>query len=35
VLLRRLPKLRLVEEPRISGVVLRGPRSLRLAWDTP
>jgi len=33
VLLRRLPNLRLVEEPRISGVVLRGPRTLRLAWD--
>lgn len=35
VLLRRLPNLRLVEEPRITGVVLRGPRSLRLAWDAP
>ena len=35
VLLRRLPNLRLVEEPRISGVILRGPRSLRLAWDAP
>jgi cytochrome P450 len=33
VLLRRLPNLRLLERPRISGVVLRGPRSLRLAWD--
>ena len=33
VLLKRLPNLRLVEEPRITGVILRGPRSLRLAWD--
>jgi cytochrome P450 len=33
VLLRRLPGLRLVEEPRISGVVLRGPRTLRVEWD--
>jgi len=33
VLLRRLPGLRLVEEPRITGVVLRGPRTLRVAWD--
>jgi len=35
VLLRRLPNLRLVEEPRITGIILRGPRSLRLAWDAP
>ena len=33
VLLRRLPGLRLAEQPRISGVVLRGPRSLRVEWD--
>jgi cytochrome P450 len=35
VLLRRLPGLRLLEEPRIFGVVLRGPRTLRIAWDAP
>jgi cytochrome P450 len=35
VLLRRLPNLRLLDKPRIAGVVLRGPRSLRLAWDAP
>jgi cytochrome P450 len=35
VLLRRLPNLRLLEKPRVTGVVLRGPRSLRLAWDAP
>jgi cytochrome P450 len=35
VLLRRLPNLRLLEEPRITGVTLRGPRSLRVAWDAP
>ncbi len=33
VLLRRLPNLRLVEEPRITGVILRGPRALRVEWD--
>jgi cytochrome P450 len=33
VLLRRLPNLRLLEEPRITGTVLRGPRSMRVAWD--
>jgi cytochrome P450 len=32
VLLRRLPNLRLVEEPRITGAILRGPRSLRVEW---
>jgi cytochrome P450 len=35
VLLRRLPNLRFVEEPRITGVTLRGPRSLRVEWDAP
>src|SRR5262245_33133546 len=35
VLLRRLPRARLLEEPRIFGVVLRGPKTLRLAWDAP
>jgi cytochrome P450 len=35
VLLRRLPNLRLLEEPRVVGVVLRGPQSLRIAWDAP
>jgi cytochrome P450 len=35
VLLRRLPNLRLLEEPRVVGVVLRGPKSLRIAWDAP
>ena len=35
VLLRRLPNLRLVEEPRVVGVVLRGPKTLRIAWDAP
>jgi cytochrome P450 len=33
VLLRRLPKLRLVEVPEIYGVVLRGPRSVHMTWD--
>ena len=33
VLLRRLPNPRLLEEARITGVVLRGPRRLRMAWD--
>jgi cytochrome P450 len=33
VLLRRLPNLRLLEEPRVMGVVLRGPKTLRIAWD--
>ncbi len=35
VLLRRLPNLRLVEVPQIYGVVLRGPRSVRMQWDAP
>jgi cytochrome P450 len=35
VLLRRLPNLRLVEQPRIAGVVLRGPRELKVEWDAP
>jgi cytochrome P450 len=35
VLLRRLPNLHLVEQPRVTGVVLRGPRELRVAWDAP
>jgi cytochrome P450 len=35
VLLRRLPSLRLVEVPEIYGVVLRGPRSVRMTWDAP
>ena len=35
VLLRRLPNLRLVEQPRIAGVVLRGPRELQVEWDAP
>jgi cytochrome P450 len=33
VLLQRLPNLRLVEEPEIGGVVLRGPKALHIAWD--
>lgn len=32
-LLQRLPGLRLAEDLRVYGVVLRGPRSLRVAWD--
>jgi cytochrome P450 len=35
VLLRRLPNLRLLEQPHVAGVVLRGPKSLRIAWDAP
>jgi cytochrome P450 len=35
VMLRRLPNLRLVEIPEIYGVVLRGPRSVRMMWDLP
>ncbi len=35
VLLRRLPNLRLIGEPEIYGVVLRGPRSVRMQWDAP
>ncbi len=35
VLLRRLPNLRLVEVPEIYGVVLRGPRSVKMQWDAP
>jgi cytochrome P450 len=35
VLLQRLPNLRLVEVPPIYGVVLRGPRSVRMQWDAP
>jgi hypothetical protein len=35
VLLRRLPNLRLLEEPRITGAILRGPRSLEVVWDAP
>jgi cytochrome P450 len=33
VLLRRLPDLRLADEPTITGAVLRGPRSLHVEWD--
>jgi len=33
VLLSRLPNMRLLEEPCISGVILRGPASVRVAWD--
>ncbi|HET6736062.1 cytochrome P450 [Mycobacterium sp.] len=33
VLLQRLPNLRLVEEPAIGGVVLRGPKELHIEWD--
>jgi cytochrome P450 len=33
VLLQRLPKLRLVEEPQISGIILRGPKKLLVEWD--
>jgi cytochrome P450 len=33
VLLRRLPNLRLVEEPPMAGLVLRGPARLRVAFD--
>jgi len=35
ILLRRLPNLRLTEVPEIYGVVLRGPRSVRMQWDAP
>jgi cytochrome P450 len=34
VLLRRLPNLRLADEPVITGAVLRGPRRLLVEWDT-
>jgi cytochrome P450 len=33
VLLRRLPNLRLIDDPWISGSGLRGPRKLQVAWD--
>ncbi|MED5813646.1 cytochrome P450 [Mycolicibacterium sp. 050232] len=33
VLLHRLPNLRLVAEPEIGGVVIRGPKELRVEWD--
>jgi cytochrome P450 len=33
VLLSRLPNMRLLEEPCIRGVILRGPASVRVAWD--
>jgi cytochrome P450 len=33
VLLRRLPDLRLIDEPWISGSGLRGPKALRVAWN--
>lgn len=33
VLLQRLPNLRLLEEPRITGIGIRGPKILRIAWD--
>jgi cytochrome P450 len=33
VLLQRLPNLKLVEEPEIGGVVLRGPKTLYIEWD--
>jgi cytochrome P450 len=32
VLLERLPRLRLVEEPVFVGAAIRGPRSVRVAW---
>ena len=35
VLLRRLPNLRLSNEPRVFGAGLRGPRTLRVTWDAP
>jgi cytochrome P450 len=35
VLLRRLPNLRLLEDPVVVGVVLRGPKTLHLRWDAP
>lgn len=35
VLLRRLPNLRLLEEPRITGTGIRGPKVLRVGWDAP
>jgi len=35
VLLRRLPNLRLAEEPRVVGFGIRGPKVLRVAWDAP
>ncbi len=34
VLLRRLPNPRLLEEANVTGVVIRGPDSLKIAWDT-
>jgi cytochrome P450 len=35
VLLRRLPNLRLLEDPVVVGVVLRGPTTLHMRWDAP
>jgi 2-hydroxy-5-methyl-1-naphthoate 7-hydroxylase len=35
VLLRRLPNLRLLEDPVVVGIVLRGPKTLRMRWDAP
>jgi cytochrome P450 len=32
-LLRRLPNLRLLEEPCVVGIIMRGPKTLRVAWD--
>ncbi|WP_049795738.1 cytochrome P450 [Frankia sp. EAN1pec] len=35
VLLQRLPNLRLLEQPQITGIGIRGPKTLRVAWDAP
>ena len=35
VLLRRLPNPRLLEEPRVTGHPMRGPKTVRIAWDAP
>lgn len=35
VLLQRLPNLRLLEQPHITGIGIRGPKALRVAWDAP
>jgi cytochrome P450 len=33
VLLERLPGLRLIESPVLVGAAVRGPSSVRVAWD--
>ncbi|MGF7237481.1 MAG: cytochrome P450 [Frankia sp.] len=35
VLLSQLPNLRLLEQPHITGIGIRGPKALRVAWDAP